>query len=64
MNPLKIIFLLLLFAFRVAVRVVVGTAFALIAPFVAVVMILMGGDFEKFCEAYEEWMMTGEIRRK
>jgi hypothetical protein len=60
----KIIFLLLLFAFRVVVRTVIGTVFAIIAPCVALVMTLSGGDFEKFCEAYEEWMLTGEIKHK
>lgn len=60
----KIVFLLLLFAFRVVVRTVIGTVFAIISPCVALVMTMLGGDFEKFCNAYEEWMMTGEIRRK
>ena len=57
---LKVVAALILFAVRLAVRLVVGTLVAFLSPLLFIILLLAGQDTDHIYGCYKMWMMTGE----
>lgn len=56
----KILLLLPIVAFRLAIRIIIGTLVIFIAPLLLLILHLMGVNTDRVCRCYDNWMLMGE----